>query len=165
VNKEGAMNIDWLVSMLVGLFIGIGGNLLSPIVQEWLESVPAFVTEQRLATLKKELEHISELYADRSRLFLDTASTAFLAFVFFSIANAAWAFPGFYIPNVIEQVDVDLVDLIANLIAIVFFVSTIVICLNHIRLIAKIRNYAPYKDALERRIKGLETKMEAHQAR
>ena len=124
-----------------------------------------FMTEQRLVMLKKELEHISQLYADRSRLYLDTMSTAFVAFVFFSVANAAWAFPGFYIPNITEEIDVDLVDLIANLTAIVFFVSTIVVCINHIRLIAKIRNYTQYKDALECRIKGLEKKMEAQQSR
>lgn len=154
------MNIDFLVSVIVGLVIGIGGNLLTPIIKEGLESVPAFVTEQRLANLRKELEHISELYANLSRFYLDTMSTAFVAFIFFSIANAAWAFPGFYLPNMIEQVDVDLVDLAANLIAMAFFISTIVVCINHIRLIAKIRNYSQYKDALERRINSLEKKME-----
>lgn len=159
------MNIDFLISVIVGLVIGIGGNLLTPIIKEWLESVPVFVTEQKLANLRKELEHISELDANLSRFYLDTLSTAFVAFIFFSIANTAWAFPGFYIPNVFEQVDVDLVELAANLIAIAFFISTIVVCINHIRLIAKIRNYAQYKDALERRISNLEKKMEAQQPR
>lgn len=138
----------FIFGVLMSIPIGIGVNLLTPVIQRRMEGRPRL--PRSVEKLVQELGMVHDLYENRPKLYLMTASTALSAFVLFCLASVAWALPGYYvgehflpsIEGISDYLEIgELIDFAASLAAIVFFLFAIIVCINHIRLLAKVRDF------------------------
>jgi hypothetical protein len=149
-----------LIFFLLGLFlsipIGILVNLFTPRIQEWLINRPKVSATKKIDALQKELAEIDEYFNNRDRLLFHTISSAFLVFMYLSVGNMAWVGPSifpfgnifFYFGEFITSI----LTTILSIVAFVCFLNVILVCLNLIRLMSKIKNYDKYKADIETKI-------------
>ena len=143
----------FLIGLVMSIPIGIAVNILTPIVQAKLEGKAR--VPKTLQKLQVEHEMLKDLYDHRAKLHLKTTSTALIAFVLFAVANAAWAIPGSFVGTYFLSGSAtywgptigELIDFASSITAIIFFLLTILVCFNHIRLIAKVRDFKSYHAA------------------
>jgi len=151
-----------LIGILLAVPIGIVVNLATPRIQEWLTNRPKVSAAKRMSSLQSELAEVSRLHDNTEEFLLTTISTAFLALLFLSIGNAAWALPASIINApwglpAVESV-LGFVNFVSSIIAFLFFLFTILVCLNFIQLISKIRNFEKYKEDIEARIEQIKSR-------
>jgi ABC-type multidrug transport system fused ATPase/permease subunit len=149
----------FLLGVVVAVPVGIFTNLITPKIQTRLEGRSKISAARKSSEAQKELDEIREYYNARDKLYLKTISSATIAFIFYVIANAIWAFPFFYIGTATENYRLsETFTAIATLIAVIFFIIAITIIINHLRIISKVRNFTKYEQDMKQRISQLEAK-------
>lgn len=147
--------IYFLLGVAVAVPVGVITNLATPKIQDQIEHLSRISTMQKSREAQSELDEVTEYFNDRSKLYLKTISSASIAFIFYIIANALWAFPFFYLGSITGNYQLsEGFTAFATLLADIFFIIAIVIFMNHLKIISKIRSFPVYereaRDKIER---------------
>lgn len=160
------------LSIIVGIVFSIAANILTIPVQKALFDRLNFNTKKKLQTLRSELTKITEYYNERSKLYLRSASVAFVTIAFMSIGDAIWSlvdsldsfvwswlsdgisnFAGSPIHSISYQISIFL--------ATMSYLVGALLAINHVRMVTKVVNYTRYKSDTEARIQKLENQVQA----
>lgn len=150
---------------ILGLFaavpVGILTNILTPQVINWTAQRSQTSAAKRIAELEAEREVVTELHNQPTKLMHRTITAAFIILVLVSIANVSWAAPAifeplwFLTPTLRDTAFFAFTYAGFSLFAMILFLSTIVVGINHLRLIGKVRNYEQYQEKVEAQIRAL----------
>jgi hypothetical protein len=151
-----------------GLFaavpVGILTNYLTPKVIDRAAQRSQRSARKRVAELRAELEEVTEMYKHPTMLMYKTIRAAFILLVLASVANVVWAAPTtteaawFLFPDLRGTPFFAYTYSGFSLLAMVFFLAAIVVGINHLRLVAKVRNYERYQQEVKLQIQALENR-------
>ena len=152
--------INWIISLLMGILLSIIANLFTPSIRNWLAKRSESRSSARVEELKLDLEEISKYANSPSNLSLLISHTIIQVLIFFSLASAI-ASLGTAMPFVLWSVNVRYNELeylspLYLLSSSLLYLVGVMNALKVSRIINKVRNFDKYKSNMEKIIISLE---------
>ena len=119
---EFLKEINWLVSLLVGIPLSIVANLLTPKLQNWLAKRSMQKSKKRITLINLEYKKIDFLKKNKDILLMDTLKVILEVIIFIGIGNAVTSIPFIYV--------------IADPIGAIFYFIGIKLGLSHLTIIS-----------------------------
>jgi hypothetical protein len=134
--------------IIIGLLVSVIAKPLTAPLQKWLTKSSPWATKQRASAIRRELERVEEYTQDRRSLWLYSLQILVLLVL---------ASGGMVLILVMSLTLNSLVlSLIGSFVSLLTLALVCAFTIDHIRLLAKIRNFTEYKVKMEARLRELD---------
>ena len=148
--------INWAISLLGAVLLSVIGNLVTPIVKNWIAAWSRSSATARIEELESELQEISK-YSNSQELSYLVSTSILQVLVFFSLAGALTTLGYSYI-GMLNSYSVIILNFVIGIMSTLLYLLGFIRSIRALSTINKVRYLDEYKANIEKSIASLSEK-------